>query len=192
MISTPEFLKNKKEEIDNDSLKKLAILVNSYLKHQLKIEILEKKLKEEKKLFNDYNQTEIPQFLLKNGLSEIKLDTGEKITIKENISITIINEDLFFIFLNERKESDIIKTNFAFDRMNNDKLNSLFSFLNQFDYDYNAKKSVHSQTKTKYFKELLGIGKEDIKEGLKNKKYLRKEELELFVNIFNFYSTKIK
>lgn len=192
MEKTPEFLVNTKEEINDSSLKELKTLVDLYLEHQEKVKDLEEELKAEKKLFNQYNQIEIPEFLLQNGLSQIKLDTGEKIIIKENISVTINNNELFFDFLITRKESDIIKTDFTFDKMATTKLNELYNFLNQFNYDYASKKDVHGQTKKKYFKELLGIGKDDIEEGLKNKKYLKKEDIESFAKVFNFFVTKIK
>ncbi len=192
MAKAPEFLKGQEEEIqDLDKLHEMAV---RFLELEKDIDKLSDQLKEKKKLLNNYSQETIPQFLLANGLSEIRLASGEKITIKEDISITIKDDSAFFKFLHERKEDDIIKTFFDFGKMEVDKLNALFGFLNNDDYDYNVKKDVHAQTKKKYFKGLLGIGmdKEDYEEGLSGGEYVRKEDIAEFVKIFNYYITKVK
>ena len=193
MAKAPAFLKGQKEEEvqDLDKLHKMAV---RYLELEKEINELTEKIKEAKSTLNTYSQELIPQFLLSNGLSEIRLETGEKITIKEDISITIKDDNAFFKFLRERKEDDIIKTFFQFDRMKPDKLNALFTFLDNEEYEFEAKKDVHAQTKKKYFKGLLGMGqdKEDYEEGLKGGEYVKKEAIDRFVKIFNYYITKIK
>lgn len=191
-MKSPEFLKNKKEIFDDSALNKLKLLVKSYLAHQTEIEKIEDDLKEKKKLFNEINQTSIPELLHTYGLSEIKLDTGEKIIVKEGISVSIENEKAFFSFLKDRKEDDIIKTHYDFNKMESEKLNNLFEFLDSNNYDYESKKGVHSQTLKKYIKELIGMEKDDLESGLLSEKYKKKEEIESFVKIFNFFSTKIK
>jgi hypothetical protein len=60
------------------------------------------------------------------------------------------------------------------------------------EYDFDSKKDVHTQTKKKYFKELLGIDKPDIEDGLKSGKYVRKELIETFAKIFTFHKTILK
>jgi len=188
----PAFLKGQKTEVQD--LKKLHDMAVRYLELENEIEELNETIAEKKKQFNHYSQEAIPQFLLKNGLSEIKLDTGEKIKIKEDISITIKNDREFFKFLRERNEDDIIKTFFSFDKMESDKLNELCKFLNDEEFGYEMKKDVHAQTKKKYFKGLLGMGadKEDYEEGLLGGEYVRKEDVDGFVKIFNYYITKVK
>ena len=192
MAKAPAFLKGQKTEVQD--LKKLHDMAVRYLELENEIEELAEAMKEKKKEFNRYSQEEIPQFLLANGLSEIRLESGEKITIKEDISITIKNDREFFKFLRGRDEDDIIKTFFSFDKMESDKLNELCRFLNDEEFGYEMKKDVHAQTKKKYFKSLLGMGqdKEDYEEGLLGGEYVRKEDVDGFAKIFNYYITKVK
>jgi len=192
MTKAPAFLKGQKTEVQD--LKKLHDMAVRYLELENEIEELNEELAGKKKEFNRYSQEEIPQFLLANGLSEIRLESGEKITIKEDISITIKDDREFFKFLRERNEDDIIKTFFSFDKMESDKLNELCRFLNDEEFGYEMKKDVHAQTKKKYFKGLLGMGqdKEDYEEGLLGGEYVRKEDVDGFAKIFNYYVTKVK
>ena len=183
---------NSEGEITDEVLENLQTKVDNYLVLENDIEVLEQKLKDKKKLFNKVSMEEIPNFLLQYNLSEIKLASGQKVIVKEDLSITIKNQELFFKFLKKRREQDIIKTQFAFDRMNDTDFNILFHFLTDNNYSYDFKKDVHAQTKKKYFKELLGIGKEDYEEGVKKGKYLRSKDIKSFAETFNYYKTKIK
>ena len=189
-----EFVNSLEEEkISTDViLKNLQDLVDNYLTLKNDIELLEEELKNKKKSFNKIAMEEIPIYLAQYNLSEIKLATGQKVIVKEDISITIKDNEKFFTFLKNRNEQDLIKTQISFDRMDDAAFNSLFHFLMEYDYAYDIKKDVHAQTRKKYFKELLGIGKEDYKEGIKKGKYLRAKDIEAFASAYNFYKTKIK
>jgi hypothetical protein len=192
------FLKEDDESknFNHDALEQLKIYVEDYKTLNSKIDKLIFDLEEQKESFNELTQETIPQFLSMYGLSEIKLDTGEKIKIKEDLSVTVAeeNQTAFFNFLKKRKEEDIIKTNFAFTRMSSDKLGKLITFLNEFDYDYELSKKVHPQTMKKYFKEILGllVDENDRKKGIEDKRYLRKEDIEDFANVFELKKTTIK
>lgn len=187
-MKTPEFLKNKEEEMQDGDLQELKKLVDKFKKLESEITLEEDKVKNLKQEFNHYSLELIPQFLLANGLSEIKLKSGEKITIKEEISVTIKDDVLFHLFLEGRDESDILKTQFNFGQMEQESLEDLFAYLLANDYEYDVKKAVHAQTQKKYFKELLGVGKTDFEEG----KYLAREDVEMFAKIFTYHITKVK
>lgn len=192
MDKAPEFLKNVKENITNDALTKLKNLVELYKGYEIQIETLKIELENKKKLFNDISHTQIPELLNSFGLSEIKLDTGEKIIVKEDISVTISDDKRFFQFLKDRDEDDIIKLAFFFPKMESEKIEALYNYLVKQNYEYESEKSVHAQTRKKYFKELLGIGKPDLEQGLKSGKYIVKEIITNFVKIFTYHITKIK
>jgi len=192
MADTPEFLKKEKESINEDALEQLKGLVEVYKSREQTVKELEEELKDAKKLFNDVSQKEIPELLHTYDLSEIKLKSGEKVIVKEDISVTISDTRGFFQFLKHRNEDDLIKLQVAFGRMDSEKNTKLFAFLLEGEYEYEMKRDVHAQTKKKYFKELLGLGEDDIEEGLKSKKYLNKEEVEPFAKLFVFNVTKIK
>ena len=192
MNKVPEFLKGIKENITDDALGKLKTYVAFYKSYEIQIEKLEEELKQKKKLLNDYSQNLIPELLNSFGLSEIKLNTGEKVIVKEDISVTIENNEKFFEFLKSRDEDDIIKLAFFFPKMESEKVEALYNYLVEQNYEYESEKSVHAQTRKKYFKELLGIGKPDLEQGLKSGKYIIKEIIENFVKIFTYHTTKIK
>jgi len=191
-MRAPDFLKNKKEELNDASLMELKKLVDKFKKAQQETEELEEKLKQKKKEFNHFSLDLIPEFLLAAGLSEVKLASGEKVIIKEGISITIKDQELFHKFLEDRDELDILKTQFDFGRIEDEKLENLFAWLMAEDYEYNVKKDVHAQTKAKYFRELLGVGASDYEEGLEKGTYLKKEDVEIFASVFTFHTTKLK
>jgi len=193
-MEMPEFLDTKEgEHIDMTAiLNELQNMVDNYLILNNDIKVLEEKLKEKKECFNKISMEDIPMFLLQHNLSEIRLASGQKVIVKEDISVTVKDQEKFFKFLENRNEADIIKTNFLFDKMNKDKYNTLFNFLNEQSYLYTVKKDVHAQTKKKYFKELLGIGKEDYEDGIKTGKYLKVSTVIDFTNIYNYFKTKIK
>ena len=191
-MKAPDFLKNEKEELTDASLTKLKRLVDKFVYWAQEVEDAEEKLKEKKEMFNHLSLDLIPEFLLAAGLSEIKLASGEKVIIKEGISVTIKDEECFYKFLEDRNELDILKTQFDFGRIEDEQLENLFAWLMHHKYEYEVKKDVHAQTKKKYFKELLGVGAKDYEEGLKSGKYLRKEDIEIFASIFTFHSTSLK
>jgi hypothetical protein len=193
-MATPDFLANNDEGVTSDALETLKELVVLYKKQEEMVDYYEQQTKDEKKRFNKTSQEDIPTLLLAHGLSEIKLDTGEKVKIKEDVSVTVKNNEAFFKFLKDRDEDDIIKLQLHFSRMDSEKISKLFAFLLEGEYDYEMKRDVHGQTKKKYFKELLGVGKDDIEEGIRNKKYMRREEVEKkgFAKLFVFHTTKIK
>jgi len=191
-MKAPEFLKNQKEELSDTSLTELKKLVDKFLWWEQEVKDAEEKLKEKKKEFNHLSLDLIPEFLLATGLSEIKLASGEKVVIKEGISVTIKDEEAFYKFLEDRNELDILKTQFDFGHIEDEQLENLFAWLMHHEYEYEVKKDVHAQTKAKYFRDLLGIGVKDYEEGLKRGRYLRKEDIEIFASIFTFHITKVK
>jgi len=194
----PDFLDsvNEQESLNDDSLDRLKAMAESYFLLSDDIAEIEKKLEAKKELFKTLTQEEIPDLLAQKGLSEIKLDTGEKIKVTNDLSVSIPEEKQgdFFAFLKKRNEEDIIKMQVHFDRMKSEKLQKLISFLNSEHYDYDSKRDVHPQTKKKYFKELLGlhVDADDRAHGIKEKRYLRPQDIEDFASVFQFRKTKIK
>lgn len=191
-MKKPEYLEEVNET--TDSLDELKKKVEFYQEITNEIKEIETTLKNKKELLNQVSQQDIPNLVLSRGLSRLKLDTGETVEVKENISVSIKDEEEFFKFLEQREEDDIIKTIVSLDRMPSNMLKKLFNFLDEGDYPYTAKKGVHAKTREKYFKELLGIGlteevrKKRIEEGL----CIRLEALPNFVNVWQYYKTRIK
>ena len=190
------FRNDKPDELNADSLQRLKNLADSYFLIEKEVNEAEEYFKERKGLFNKLCQETIPDFLGQYGLSDIKLKSGEKIKVKEDLSVSISEENKpkFFAFLKERNEDDIIKMQIHFDRMPSKKLQNLISFLNKEKFGYDSKRDVHSATRKKYFKELFGlhVDEDDRKVGIENNRYLRMQDVEEFANVFQIRKTKIK
>jgi hypothetical protein len=191
---TPDFLLNEQPEVLEDALEKLSTMVASFLEYEKQIAELEGQLKAKKELHNKLGMIDIPQLLLSHNLSRIRIANGREVSIKEDVSVTIEDDDGFFAFLENRAESDIIKLHFDFARMENELVEKLFDFLNEQDYEYASKKEVNAQTRAKYFRDLLGIGeeKEVLAAGRKMGKFLTADDVKAFAKVFPFYRTKVK
>lgn len=192
-MNSPEFLTDLEDEaIDQDALTRLKSLIDAHIENETHIEKAETALKQLTKYRKELEQEQIPQLLLQHGLSEIRLASGEKVTIKEDISVTLPFPLAFFKFLQERGEDDIVKLGFRFDKMPEKMQEQLFDWLQNNNYEYEVTQDVHAQTRLKYFRDLLGVGKDDTEEGIKEGKYLRTQDVVEFAKIFHFYRTKIK
>lgn len=193
----PDFLLNDKEEkeaISTSELQQLERLVKLQLDQEKIITDLEGKLEVAKKAFNKTSMEDIPNLLNQYALSEIKLRSGQKVIVKEGISVSIPEdkEQLFFAWLKERKEEDIIKLQIAFDKMPAEMQSDLFTFLSGYGYSYDTKKGVHHKTMESYFKRLLGVGDENREQGIKEGKYITVEKVKPFATVFSFFKTTIK
>jgi hypothetical protein len=194
MDKTPDFLKSEvdENELQQDSLTKLSNLINYMKIIANEVVTLESELKYKIGVYNKINQEEIPQLMLSHNLSRIKLASGEEVNVKEDFSVSIDNDDAFHNFLQKRNEDDIVKLQVSFSKMPTEKIKKLLNFLEEDEYDYDLKYSVHSQTRKKYFKDLLGLDKYDYEEGLESGRYIRREELPEWVKLFFYHVTKVK
>ena len=188
---TDNFLIDEVESNDGGTiLKELEQCVNNLTAAKKRVASIEAELKEATKSVTYYEQERIPHLLVTNGIENIKLSTGERVSVKQNVSVTIKDDVKFEQFLRSRDEHDIIKLNLAFSRMSSDEMTKLFDVLNT--YEFEAKNSVHAQTRAKYFRTLLGIGEDDRKRGIASGKYLTENDVQEFANVFSFYKTMVK
>lgn len=193
-MSTPDFLKTTEDSIEASELSRLQHLVKEYQDREAMVKDLEEELKHAKEAFNVIAQQEIPNILNQYGIGDIRLASGDKISVKQELSVSVKADKLleFYKFLEDRGDTDIIKLMFQFRRMPEEKMQDLFTFLNEYGYDYEYEKGVHPQTLKKYFKELLGIGQDDQEEGIRLKRYLKPSDVNSFATFFVYYTTKIK
>lgn len=178
-MKTPDFLKDKEEEgIDELDLNTLQGMIKSYDTYAKDVEGAEKYLKQCKSNFNRLSLEIIPNFLLSSGMTEVKLDDGREVKVKEDISATVKDEAAFRKWLRDRKEEAIIKVKYNFSKMSNKVNEQLTNFLIDNDYDFEIDESIHSATKKKYFKELI--------------KEIGQEELPEWVSIYNIRKATVK
>jgi len=188
----PDYLDDVQQS--TDSLDILKQKVEFHKKLSKKIADSEKEVSELKKQLNKLNQEDIPNIVLSKGLSRLKLDTGETISVNEAISVKITDVDWFHKFLEQREEDDIIKTIVSLDKMPSVMLRKLYDFLNENEYPYQASKGVHPKTREKYFSTLLGVNLEDHEraEYIEQGRCMPKEALPNFCEIYIYHKTRIK
>jgi hypothetical protein len=194
-LSVPDFLQKARA---NDAsaevnLAELTKLVRQLISAREEIERIEGELASAKEVERDLSQVQIPQLVNAAGLSQITLSTGEKVKVKEDVSVSVPPEkqNAFMEWLMRRGEDDIVKVNVAFDKMEPEKLADLMALLS--DYSCEVKKGVHPQTLAKYFRELLGVNmaEEDRETGIAAGVLKRKEEVEPIANVFLLHKTYV-
>ena len=182
-----------KEEKKCD-LERLADMLDSLTKAELEVSRKEEELKVAKAEKDKLSMEVIPEYLGQFQLSEIRLKDGRKVIVSEDLAVNVKKEDRekFYEWLKSRGEDDIIKLTVAFDKMDAEKRGALFDFIQE--YDCKTDRGVHYQTQKKYFKELLGVGKEpeDIAIGINNGTMVNREDVEQFATVFDIKKTTIK
>ena len=193
--NTLAFLDNaKKEPVDEEALTRLKKLAVFFQESEKEVEVLEQKLKDKKEVLRALGEVEIPDLLHQYGLSEIRLDNGAKIIVKEKLQVSVPEEKnpAFMKFLKEKNAEDLVKLQFAFDRMPVGARRELLTFLEKGEYAFDMKEGVHPQTLLKFFRDLLGVGQKDREDGVADGRYLRLEDVKDVANLFMFWSTSIK
>ena len=156
MENTPEFLQNESAQprLEGGNLEELYALVLRYKELAEDIADREEELKVLKKSFNAVSQSGIPEFLGRFGLSEIKLSSGEKLMIKDDVSVTVKDQEAFYEYLKDTDQFDIVKDKVTI-------LNAppeLREMLVDQEVDFEASRSVHSGTLKKLFRLQMEAG----------------------------------
>lgn len=137
----------------------LGNLITRYKETQKKIAYLEDELKAAKESFNQVSQREIPELLIQNGLSQIQLSTGEKVTVKQEVSVSIKDMEEFAAFLAKTGNEDILKTSIQVGKLPQEILEKLRALMyDAFALEPQISYTCHPQTLKKFVKELCGIG----------------------------------
>ena len=171
----------------------LTPLIATLKEQKATVEALRAELDKAEKALQRTSREQIPEIMRYFGYTELALSTHEKVKIKE-VSVASIPEDkepMFFKFLADRNEQDIIKLQFAFPRMPAERRQLLFDLLDANEFEFEFKEGVHYQTLQSYFRKLLGINEEDRAEGIKSGKYLHPDAVKDFTSLFVYYETSI-
>jgi hypothetical protein len=195
MGDVPDFIKEDQAEVANTppTLTDLVPLILRLKEELAAVAQLEVDLELAKQTLKRTQRDEIPQIMNYLGYSELTLSTKEKVKVKQDASVTIPEdkEPLFFKYLADTNQQDIIKLQFAFPRMPAERRQYLFNLLEANDFEYEFKEGVHWQIQQAFFKKLLGIGQDDREEGIKSGKYVHPDKVKDFAEIFVFFTTSI-
>jgi hypothetical protein len=176
-----------------DSLQRLNTLVNKYKEQQETIERLEEQLSQAKTAFFKTAKEDIPNLLMQNGLSEIKLPSGEKVSVKMEVAPTITNMEEFAQFLTERGEGSILKTQMELGKLDPSIVNSIRKMLvEKLDLYPDIKQTVHPMTLKKYIKELCLLNDSNPTFDENDDTHIPLQNLPKCVSAFTFYNTSIK
>lgn len=176
-----------------DSLQRLNTLVNKYKEQQETIERLEEQLSQAKTAFFKTAKEDIPNLLMQNGLSEIKLPSGEKVSVKMEVVPTITNMEEFAQFLTERGEGSILKTQMELGKLDPSIVNSIRKMLvEKLDLYPDIKQTVHPMTLKKYIKELCLLNDSNPMFDENDDTHIPLQNLPKCVSAFTFYNTSIK
>lgn len=108
-------------------------------------------------------EEDLPYAMKSLGLSELKLETGEKLTIKDEVyaSISAGNKDAALLWLDDNGFGGLIKTNVGvqFSKGEDEKARNFVENLIVDGYDASYDRGVHPQTLKAFLKEQLAAGK---------------------------------
>jgi len=192
-MDKPDFMEGVVETVD--SLAELKDRVDYSLQLTDEVAKLTEKLSEVKKVLRRVMEEDIPTLMLERGITKITLDTGETVTVKQDLSATILDKEGFFKFLDQHDAKDLVKLKLSMEKMPDRLMDVLFDFLDKNEYQYNAEKEVAAQTRLKFLRELCGIGLSDKELGVKlaDGRCMPIDALPSdTIKAFVYYKTKIK
>lgn len=176
-------LEEQDDNLNQDRLERISTLCSMYRDLEKNIVELELKLKSKKEELEQVSRISIPSILNEVGLSEVKLSTGEKVTIEDKLKASISDKNFILAFNNmikaeggdesaEEKIESLFKTKVTISDVKEETLDKLLDL----DISYDLKKEIHWKTLQRYCSEKLDQG-EEIPEG---------------ISVFQYQETKIK
>lgn len=152
------FLTNDAEKPEALNMARLKELLAEYKQAQSEVELLESQLKDAKLRFNVVSQTEIPDFVLQSGLSELKTPWGERIQVKTEVSASVTDIEKLDAFATTRGEDAIFKVTLEFGKLDDAVLQALLRVIVETTgLAPKVNKTVHPMTLKKYVKDVAGL-----------------------------------
>lgn len=144
------------------SLDQMAALARAMVDADASVEQAEASLKEAKERARILREETIPSAMQELGLEELKLDTGQKLSVKQDVyaSIPSAQKDAAFQWLEDNGFGGLIKVEVAADfrKGEADQAAELFKELQQRGLQVGLDQSVHAQTLKAFLREQLAAG----------------------------------
>ncbi len=151
-----------KPEASNEQLTELSVMINVMRDKEKVLTDLEERVKAVKAEVDDFSKNRIPDFFDQIGMDELKLATGEKITIKRGFAahISKANQDEAYAWLKENNHEGIIKNSLTVDikKGDHDEVNKLQTVLIERGLTFSRKESIHGQTLKAFVTEQMTAG----------------------------------
>ena len=159
-----EMVKDSKDLLDNVEVTTVAQECVKLKQKEDEIAALEEQLKTKKAEADDIGSRVIPELLAEQGLSEIKLADGSKVSVKQEFRATLpkdeVRRDAAYQWLRDQGLGDIIKNNVSvtFGKGEDDKAQSLIDLAVANGYEPSQKSDVAWNTLTALYEERVKAG----------------------------------
>jgi hypothetical protein len=146
----------------DEQLSRLAKYAKDQLKAEDSIQYLEQQLSEAKERHRSLSEGLIPELMSILGISEFKLDSGLKVTVKPFFTgkITDENQDAAYKWLEDNGHAAIVKHDLTVQcRLNEDKiLERIRQLAKELNLDVKDKMGIHHSTMSAFLKEQITSG----------------------------------
>ena len=161
---TNMMLKDSKDLLDNVEITTIAVECVKLKQKEDEIASLEEQLKSKKAEADDIGSRVIPELLAEQGLSEIKLADGSKVSVKKEFRATVPKDDTkrenALQWLRDQGLGDIIKNNVSvsFGKGEDDKAEQLLNLAAENGFEPQQKSDVSWNTLTALYRERVEAG----------------------------------
>ena len=159
-----EMINDSKDFLDNVEVTTIAEECVNLKKIEDDIAAIEDQLKKKKEEADHISSKVIPELLAEQGLSEIKLADGSKVSVKKEFRCTLpkdqVKREQAYEWLRNEKLGDIIKNNVfvTFGKGEDDKAKSLIDLAVENGYEPSQKSDVAWNTLTALYEERVKAG----------------------------------
>ena len=159
-----EMINDSKDFLDTVEVTTIAQECVNLKQKEDEIAELEDKLKKKKEEADHISSKVIPELLAEQGLSEIKLADGSKVSVKQEFRATLpkdeVRRDAAYQWLRDQGLGDIIKNNVSvtFGKGEDDKAKSLIDLAVANGYEPSQKSDVAWNTLTALYEERVKAG----------------------------------
>lgn len=147
----------------DQELNKIAELARSQKAAELRVEQLTAELSQAKEGLRKISQDLLPDAMKAVGMKEFTLESGETITIKDEVYANIANKNFVEAanWLRANNHGAILKNQFnmTFGAGEDHEAAQLVTFLDANGYDFNRRLNVHPGTLKRWVKDQLAEGK---------------------------------
>ena len=153
-----EFESDDGEVTGEGDLAVIAALANKQLRLEVQVQQAEDTVRMLKEELRDISQDKLPEAMAAVGMSEFTLDSGAKVTVKEDLATSIKSgmQEAAFQWLEENGHGAIVKhvLSLEFGKGENDSAEAAKAALQAAGYDPQDKESVNHQTLQKWGRDM--------------------------------------
>jgi len=159
-----EMLKDSTDLLDNVEITTIAAECIKLKQKEDEIAALEDQLKSKKAEADDIGSRVIPELLAEQGLTELKLKDGSKVSVKKEFRATLPKDDIrreaAYKWLRDQGLGDIIKNNVfvTFGKGEDDKAKQLLDLAAENGFEPQQKSDVAWNTLTALYQERIQAG----------------------------------